>query len=96
MPVTTRKAVPPSPLQAFRAITEGYLTQVAQREMLRQYPGSGAPPVPKHGLIYRVLPWAFLPGFRLTPWEVRRRLLSRFFVHPAQHWSNRPWGRPHD
>ena len=109
MPVTTRKPVPPSPLrlrslalaspacgmlQTFRAITEGYLMQVAQREMLRAYPDGGTLPAPKRGLIYRVLPWVFLPGFRLTPWALRRRLVSRFFVHPAQRWRERPWELP--
>ena len=109
MPVTTRKTVPPSPLrlrslalaspdcgmlQTFRAITEGYLMQVAQREMLRAYPDGGTPPAPKRGLIYKALPWVFLPGFRLTPWALRRRLVSRFFVHPAQRWPDRPWELP--
>lgn len=93
MPIATRKAAPATRLQTFRAITEGYLLQVAQREMVEMY-GIGVPPVPKHGWIYRVLLWAFLPGFRLTPWPIRRWLLTRFFVHAPQRWPQPPWEQP--
>ena len=95
MPITTRKPARPTRLQTFRVITEGYLLQVAQREMLEKY-GGGVQPVPKHGWIYRVLPWLFLPGFRLTPWPIRRRLLSRFFVHAPQRWPEPRWEQPRE
>lgn len=91
MAIFTRKPAPPTWLQKFRTITEGYLTYVAQQEMLRNYPGIGAPPAPKEGLIYKLLPIIFLPGFRLTPWPIRKRLISLFFVHPAQRWPQHPW-----
>lgn len=91
MPITTREAAPPTWLQTFRAITESYLLQVAQQEMLAAYPGAGATPAPKEGWVYRLLPVVFLPGYRLTPWAIRRRLLSLFFVRRVQRWPDRPW-----
>ena len=91
MPITTRDAAPPTLLQKFRAITEGYLLQVAQKETMRDALGTTAAHAPKHGLIYKLLPIVFLPGFRLTPWPIKRRLLSLFFVRPAQRWPERPW-----
>lgn len=95
MPITTHKAAPPTRLQTFRAITESYLLQVAQREMVEAYQ-TGVAPVPKRGWIYRVLPWLFLPGFRLTPWPIRRWLLTRFFVHAPQRWSQPAWEQPRE
>ena len=91
MPITTREPAQPSTLQKFRTITEGYLLQVAQKELLRNYPNSGESPAPHKGLIYKLLPIIFLPGFRLTPWSIKRRLLSGFFVHREQEWPERPW-----
>ena len=96
MSITTREPATPSALQRFRLITEGYLVQVAQREMLRSYPRDGVAPVPQRGLIYRVLPLIFLPGFRLTPWPIRRRLLTMFFVSRVQHWPEPCWGQADD
>ena len=91
MPVTTRKPAHPTMLQKFRAITEGYLLQVAQGEMVQKYPNTGSRPASKKGFIYKLLPILFLPGFRLTPWSIKRRLLRFFFVHREQQWSNKPW-----
>ena len=91
MPITTRDPVPPTLLQKFRTITEGYLLQVAQKETTRTTLRSEAAHAPKHGLVYKLLPIVFLPGFRLTPWSIKRRLLSLFFVHSAQRWPERPW-----
>ncbi len=91
MPITTREPTPPTPLQKFRAITEGYLLQVAQKETMRAQFGVEAAHAPKKGFIYKLLPIFFLPGYRLTPWPIRRRLLRLFFVRPAQHWPERPW-----
>jgi hypothetical protein len=94
MPITTRAPAPPTLLQKFRSLTEAYLLQVAQKETMRQHLGVEAAHAPKHGLIYRLLPIVFLPGFRLTPWPIRRRLLSLFFVHGPQQWPERPWEKP--
>ena len=91
MPVTRQEPVPEGRLQRFRTVTEGYLLQVAQRAMLRQHPSVGSPPAPKRGFIYRILPVVFLPGFLLTPWFIKRRLLSWFFVRSPQKWPERPW-----
>ncbi|MCH9649621.1 MAG: hypothetical protein K0U98_15385 [Deltaproteobacteria bacterium] len=91
MPITTKDPAPPSAMQRFRSTTEGYLMQVAQREMVRLYPSAGHPPAPKSGFIYRLLPILFLPGFRLTPWFIKRRLLPLFFVHREQQWPDKPW-----
>ncbi len=92
MPVTTRKPSPPTKLQQFRAITEGYLLQVAQKEFLRQHPGGSATtPAPKRGWIYKLLPIIFLPGYKLTPWPIKQRLLKLFFVHQEQQWPDKPW-----
>ncbi len=91
MPITTREPARPSLLQKFRTITENYLLQVAQTETMRQHLGVEAAHAPKKGLIYKLLPVFFLPGFRLTPWPIRRRLLSLFFVHGPQQWPERPW-----
>jgi len=94
MPITTKHPAPPTFMQKFRMITEAYLTQVAQREMLQKYPGSGMPPAPQKGFIYALLPFIFLPGYKLTPWPIKKRLLALFFVHPEQHWPARPWEKP--
>ena len=92
MPITTRKPAPPTGLQKFRTVTEGYLMREAQKEMLRKYAPDGAAPAAKKGLVYRLLPVFFKPGFRMTPWSVKRRLLSKFFVHtPQQEWPDKPW-----
>jgi hypothetical protein len=91
MPITTRDPAPPTLLQRFRYVTEGYLLAVAQKETMRQNLGLEAKLAPKTGFIYKLLPIFFLPGFRLTPWPIRRRLLSLFFVHGPQHWPERPW-----
>ncbi|GAC1354444.1 MAG: hypothetical protein NVS4B8_21420 [Herpetosiphon sp.] len=94
MPITTRRPATPTRLQNFRSLTEGYLVQVAQRDMLQKYSAGGTAPVPKRGLIYRLLPVFFLPGFRLTPWAIRQRILSLFFVHKTQHWPEQTWDQP--
>lgn len=86
MPILRHQPPPPTPLQQFRVLTEELLMQVAQEEMLRQYPGTGRPPARKSGLIYSLLRLFFLPGFRLTPWPVRHRLMGLFFVHAPQQW----------
>lgn len=91
MPITTRNPAKPSLLQSFRTLTEGYLLRVAQKETMRESLGTTAKHAPKQGLIYKLLPIFFLPGFRLTPWVIKRRLLSLFFVHKAQQWPERPW-----
>ena len=91
MPITTRDPARPTRLQKFRAITEGYLLQVAQQETMRASLGADALHAPKKGLIYKLLPIVFLPGFRLTPWPLRRWLLTKLFVHRAQQWPERPW-----
>lgn len=91
MPITTRDPAPPSLLQKFRSITEGYLLQVAQKETMRAALGVEAAHAQKKGFIYRLLPIIFLPGFRLTPWPIKRRLLSLFFVRSPQRWPERPW-----
>lgn len=91
MPITTRKAAPTTPMQKFRALTEGLLMEVAQEAMRQHYPNIGAPPARKSGLIYTLLRIFFLPGFRLTPWPIRQKLMSLFFVHREQQWPSQPW-----
>ena len=91
MPITTRKPAHPTLLQMFRSITEAYLLQVAQSEMVRKYPNTGSSPASKKGFIYKLLPILFLPGFRLTPWFIKNKLLRFFFVHPEQQWPKQPW-----
>ena len=85
MPIVGKKSSP-TLLQKFRLLTEGLLMEVAQEAMLRQYPNTGVPPAPQTGLIYSLLRIFFLPGFRLTPWPLRRRLMSLFFVHQPPPW----------
>jgi len=98
MAITTREPAPPTFLQKFRSITEGYLLQVAQKETMPANVGTEALHAPKKGFIYTLLPIFFLPGFRLTPWPIRQRLLSFFFVHEAQQWPDAPWEKdiPHE
>jgi hypothetical protein len=91
MPITTRKVAPPSLLQKFRTLTEGLLMEVAQEAMLQAYPGIAARPTRKSGPIYTLLRIVFLPGFKLTPWPIRRKMMSLFFVHPEQRWPAQPW-----
>jgi hypothetical protein len=91
MPITTRKAAPPSGLQKFRVLTEGLLMEVAQEAMAQAYPGAGTRPARKSGLIYTLLRIFFLPGFKLTPWPIRRKMMSLFFVHKEQQWPAQPW-----
>lgn len=85
MPITTRTPAPVGAMSKFRALTEGFLMQVAQEAMLREYPDLGVKPVPKKGWIYPLLRLLFLPGFKLTPWPLRSRMMSLFFVHRQQH-----------
>jgi hypothetical protein len=91
MPITTHEPAPTTLLYKFRTLIEGFLMQVAQEEMLRQYPNLGVPPAPKSGWVYPLLRVLFLPGFRLTPWSLRRRLMGLFFIHRQQHWPAKPW-----
>lgn len=91
MPITTRKPVASSLMQRFRLLTEGLLMEVAQEAMLRDYPGLGTRPARKTGLIYTLLRIFFLPGFKLTPWPIRRKMMSLFFVHKEQQWPSQPW-----
>lgn len=92
MPITTKQAAPPSFLQRFRTITENYLFSVAQKDMLKHAEDPySRPPAAKKEFIYRLLPFIFLPGYTLTPWPLKRRLLSLFFVHRPQHWPDKPW-----
>jgi hypothetical protein len=72
-------------------LTEGLLMEVAQEAILRDYPHTGRPPARKSGWIYTLLRLFFLPGFRLTPWPLRRKLMSLFFVHREQQWPSQPW-----
>ncbi len=91
MPITTRKPASPTVMQKFRILTEGLLMEVAQNAVLRDYPGMGAPPARKTGFIYTLLRIFFLPGFRLTPWPIKRKLMEIFFVHREQQWPAQPW-----
>jgi len=91
MPITTRKAASPSLLQKFRMLTESLLMEVAQEAILQNYPGTGVRPARKSGFIYTLLRIFFLPGFKLTPWPIRRKMMSLFFVHQEQQWPAQPW-----
>ncbi len=91
MPITTRQPASPTLLQKFRASTEAILMEVAQESMLRDYPGIGARPARKSGWWYTLLRIFFLPGYRLTPWTIRKKMMSLFFVHKEQQWPARPW-----
>lgn len=94
MAMTTKTPAPPTVLERFRRLTEGYLLSVAQRSSIARHPSLGTPPAVKRGLIHRLLPWLFLPGFRLTPWPIKRRLLRVFFLRKRQQWPERPWEKP--
>ena len=63
MPITTRKPAPATILQKFRAITEGYLLQVAQGEMVRKYPNTGTKPASKEGFIYNYYQFYYYRDF---------------------------------
>ena len=89
MAIVGKKSTPTTPLQKFRLLTEGLLMEVAQKDMLRQYPNTGASPYPKEGAIYTLLRLFFLPGFKLTPWALRRRMMSLFFVRQPPAWPVR-------
>ncbi len=91
MPISTHKAAPASIIQKFRSLTESILMEVAQDAMLRHYPGTGTQPARNSGFIYTLLRIFFLPGFRLTPWPIRRKMMSLFFVHREQQWPAQPW-----
>lgn len=91
MPITAKNPPPPSLMQRFRASTEIILMEVAQEAMARNYPGAGVRPAHKSGLWYTLLRIFFLPGFRLTPWPIRQKMMSLFFVHKEQNWPAQPW-----
>lgn len=91
MPITTRKPDSSGLMQKFRVLTEAILMEVAQEAMLRDYPNTGTRPARKSGLIYTLLRIFFLPGFKLTPWPIRRKMMSLFFVHKEQQWPAQPW-----
>lgn len=86
MAIVGKKSTPTTSLQKFRLLTESLLMEVAQKDMLRQYPHTGASPYPKEGAIYTLLRLFFLPGFKLTPWPLRRRMMSLFFVQQPPPW----------
>jgi hypothetical protein len=97
MAIVGKKASPTTLLQKFRVLTEGLLMEVAQEAMLGQYPNTGRTPYPKQGLIYTLLRIFFLPGFKLTPWPLRHRMMQLFFVHQQQqNWPHHSWPRPKD
>ncbi|GIS71020.1 MAG: hypothetical protein CM1200mP10_05970 [Candidatus Neomarinimicrobiota bacterium] len=91
MPITTRKPAHPTLLQKFRSITEGYLLQVAQSEMVENIQIQDQVQHRRKVFFYKLLPILFLPGFRLTPWFIKNKLLRFFFVHPEQQWPKQPW-----
>lgn len=95
MAIVGKKSGPTTLLQKFRVLTEGLLMEVAQQAMLGQYPNTGRAPYPKRGLIYTLLRLFFLPGFKLTPWPLRHRMMQLFFVHQQQQgWPKHSWPRP--
>jgi hypothetical protein len=97
MAIIGKKSGPTTLLQKFRVLTEGLLMEVAQNSMLSQYPHTGQPPYPKTGLIYTLLRIFFLPGFKLTPWPLRHRMMQLFFVHSQQQgWPKHSWPRSKD
>ncbi|HTP29606.1 MAG TPA: hypothetical protein VMK12_28565 [Anaeromyxobacteraceae bacterium] len=86
MPIVARTSRPSTLPQRVRLLTEGLLMQSAQRAMLRAYPSTGASPYRKEGPARSLFRFLFLLGFRLTPWRLRRGLMSRFLVK-----RNPPW-----
>lgn len=95
MAIIGKKSSPTTLLQKFRVLTEGLLMEVAQQAMLSQYPNTGQLPQPKQGLIYTLLRIFFLPGFKLTPWPLRHRMMRLFFVHQQQqNWPMHSWPKP--
>jgi hypothetical protein len=95
MAIVGKNSTPTTPLQNFRLLTEGLLMEVAQEAMLSQYPQTGRPPYSKKGPIYTLLRLFFLPGFKLTPWPLRHRIMQLFFVHHQQRdWPKHSWPQP--
>ncbi|MEW5961402.1 MAG: hypothetical protein AB1801_27095 [Chloroflexota bacterium] len=95
--IVGKKSSSTTPLQKFRLLTEGLLMEVAQESMVGQYPNTGRRPYRKQGLLYTLLRLFFLPGFKLTPWPLRHRLMQLFFVHrQQQNWPKYSWPQPKD
>jgi hypothetical protein len=95
MAIVGEKSTPMTLLQKFRVLTETLLMEVAQEAILNQYPNTGRSPYPNKGLIYTLLRLFFLPGFKLTPWPLRHRMMRLFFVHQQQqHWPKHSWPQP--
>lgn len=86
MAIVAKTSRPTTLGQRFRLLTEALLMEAAQKAMLRQYPNTGASPYPKTGPIYALSRFLFLPGFRLTPWPLRRRMMRLFLLRRIPPW----------
>lgn len=89
MSVMLKSPPPHTPLQKFRALTEGFLMVVAQEEMLRKYPDMGKPPYAPTGQLDTFLRRVFLPVYSVVPGWLRQWTLRLFFVRGPQHWSKK-------
>jgi hypothetical protein len=83
MAIVAKRSTPSTLVQGFRSRTEILLMEAAQRDMLRLYPATGVPPFPRRGTLHALLRLLFLPAFKLTPWSLRRRMMSLLFVRKA-------------
>lgn len=89
MSVMLKSPPPHTPLQKFRALTEGFLMMVAQEEMLRKYPDMGQSPYAPTGQLDTFLRRVFLPVYSMVPGWLRQWTLRLFFVRGPQHWTKK-------
>jgi hypothetical protein len=86
MPAVIRSQTKFSIIQRFRVWSEKILTEAAQEDLYRAYPGTGVKP--RHGGKVRgVVRFVFKTGFRVTPRPIRQRLMSWMLVRKGQDWD---------
>ena len=89
MSIVLKTPPPNTPLQKFRAITEGFLMTVAQEEMVQKFPEMGKQPYAQTGQLDTFLRKFFLPVYGMVPSWLRQLTLRLFFVRGPQNWPKK-------
>jgi hypothetical protein len=86
MPAVIREQTKFSPMQKFRQHSERALTEVAQAELYRKYPGTAAKPLNRNPVIMLVR-WGFKTGYRIVPVPIRSVMMKIMLVRKGQDWD---------
>lgn len=87
MPAVIRSQTKFSLVQKFRVWSEKILTEAAQEDLFRAYPGTGTRP--RAGSpARRIVRFVFTRGFRVTPRPIRQRLMAWMLIRKGQRWNS--------